>query len=48
MFIFQTLAVEGVVLFSNFEARRRQASADDSHNFYEFVEARPVVAVDSY
>ena len=48
MLIFQPLPVEGVVLFRNFEARRRQTSADNSHNLYEFVEARPVVAVDSY
>ncbi len=48
MFIFHPLPVEGVVLVIHFEARRRQTSADNSHNLYEFVEARPVVAVDSY
>ena len=47
MFVFQTLPVEGVVLFRNFEARRRQASADDSHNLDQFIQSRTVVAVDA-
>ena len=48
LFVLQALPVEGVVLVRNVEARRRQTSSHDSHDFYEFVEARAVVSVDSY
>ena len=48
MFVFQPLPVEGVVLFRNVEACRRQISSHDSHDLDELVEARAVVAVDSY
>ena len=47
LFIFHPLPVEGVVLFRNFEARRRQTSADNSHNLDQFIQSRTVVAVDA-